>query len=179
MITLPTFPLRPAPARLFLTIAALGALAGCATRDSYPSLAPRPVEGSAGSGATDATTQSAPVDAALEARVATLAKQAADGHAAFERAVTQACPAITRGARAAEGSEPWIAAQQAISVVDAARAPVLTAVAELDRLVIERSTAGGAPVDLSRLAAAQEQASAIDTAEQARVANLPAGNCAG
>jgi hypothetical protein len=178
MTALPAPPLRSA-ARLLLTISALAALAGCATRDSYPSLAPRPVEGSAASGAAEASTQSVPVDAALEARVATLVKQVVDGHAAFEQAVTQACPAITRGARAGEGSEPWIAAQQAISVVDAARAPVLSAVAELDRLVIERGTAGGAPVDLGQLAAAQEQASAIDAAEQATVAKLPAGNCAG
>lgn len=176
MTTEPTRFARHAAARLAPLLAALG-LAGCAAGNGYPSLAPRAVEGSAAAAA--APPQSAPADPALDARVASLAAQAAAGHAAFEKTAAQACAGIARGARAAAGSEPWIAAQQAISALDAARAPVLAAVAELDRLVIERGTAAGPAVDLSRLAAAQERASAIDMAEQATVVTMSAGNCAG
>jgi hypothetical protein len=160
-------------------LAALGGLVGCASTASYPSLAPRAAEGSAQAGAAVAAPPFLPADAALDGRVAALAAQAASGHAVFERAATQACAATARGAKAAQGSEQWIAAQQAISSLDAARGPVQSAVAELDRLVIERGTAGGPTVDLSRLAAAQEQASALDSAEQAMVARQSAGSCGG
>jgi hypothetical protein len=170
-------PPRPAASRLAVASAMLGLLAGCASNAGYPSLAPRAAEG-----ATEADKIAVPPsalgDAALDAQVAVLAAQAASGHAAFEKAAGGACAAVVRGAKAAQGSEAWIAAQQAISGLDTARAPVLAAVAELDRLVIERGTATGPAVDLSQLAAAQEQASALDVAEQARVAALSAGKCA-
>ena len=172
-------PARPAVTRILSIAAALGLLTGCATRGDYPSLAPRVAEDAAQAGAADAGAPPVPVDAALDAQVAALLAQATAGHAAFDKAAGQACSAIARGTGAAQGTEPWIAAQQAISAVDAARAPVLSAAAELDRLVIERGTATGPAVDLTRLAAAQERTSAMDAAEQARIAALPTGKCAG
>jgi hypothetical protein len=165
--------------RLAAAIAALGSLAACASDAGYPSLTPRAVETSAQAPAGDDATPTVPIDAALDRRVASLSAQVASGHAAFQKAAASGCAAIARGARAVAGSEPWIAAQQAISAVAAARAPVLAAVSELDRLVIERGTAGGDASNLAPLIAAQAQASAMDSAEQARLAALTAGNCAG
>jgi hypothetical protein len=167
-------PLRSA--RFCLLLAGAAALAGCSDSGGYPSLAPRAVEQPV-SGDDAPAAPTLPVDAALDAEVATLAAQAAKGQADFDRVANESCAAIARGASAQEGSEPWIAAQQALSALEAARAPVLASAAALDRLVIERGTAGGNAVDLTGLAEAQAQVSAIDTAEQARLAELSAGRC--
>ena len=163
-------------ARLCLLLAGAVGLAACSESGGYPSLAPRAVE-QPGSGDTPPAVAALPADAALDAEVATLAAQAAKGEADFARVADESCAAIARGASAQEGSEPWIAAQQALSALEAARAPVLAAAAALDRLVIERGTATGSAVDLTRLADAQAQVSAIDAAEQAKLAELSAGRC--
>lgn len=169
-------PMPPRSARSWFLIAGAAMLAACSESGGYPSLAPRAVEQPVGTEAAPAT-PSLPVDAALDAEVAALAAQAAKGQADFTRMADESCAAIARGASAQEGSEPWIAAQQALSALEAARAPVLAAAAALDRLVIERGTATGSVVDLTRLGGAQAQVSALDASEQARLAELSAGRC--
>lgn len=174
-------PRRPA----FLACIALAALAGlsaCADEAGYPSLAPRAVErgdAPADTAAPAPAVPAVPVDAVLDARVAALVTQATAGDADFTRTATEACRAVVRARGAADGSEAWIALQQMLSALDAARAPVLAAAAELDRLIIERGTAVGTAIDLSRLAEAQTQVSALDQAEQARVADIAARRCGG
>ena len=166
-------------AHLLLPIAALVALAGCAgDRTGYPSLAPRAVE------RPDDVVEAAPTaaavnDAALDARVAALRDQAKAADAAFARVANAACQAFSRPGASTQGSEAWISAQQSLSAVDAARAPVLAAAGELDRLVIERGTAEGAAIDLTKLGEAQAEVSALDAAEQARIVGLSTGKCAG
>jgi hypothetical protein len=167
----------PRAACLLSLIGGAVALAGCSDERGYPSLAPRAVEQEA-TDETVATAPALPTDPALDAEVTALVAQVAKGDADFTAAADQACAAIARGHAAAEGSEPWVAAQQALSGLEAARAPVLSAAAALDRLTIERGTAEGAATDLTRLVEAQAQVSAIETAEQARVAELSAGRCA-
>lgn len=174
------FPPHRYGARACIALAGLAALAACADQSGYPSLAPRAVElpGGAGSSAEAASTV-IPVDPALEAKVAELIARAQTGDAAFASAAADGCKAAARARGASEGSEAWIGLQQALSALDAARAPVLAAAAELDQLVIERGTATATSVDTSRLAAAQEQVSAMDVAQQSRMTELAAGSCSG
>jgi len=166
----------PHSARFWILLAGVGALAGCADSGGYPSLAPRTAEQPVATETVSATS-SLPTDAALDAQVAAMAAQATAGHAVFTRTADESCTAINRGASAAAGSEPWIAAQQALSALEAARAPVLAAAAALNQLVIERGTATGSAVDLTKLAAAQAEVSGIDRAEQMRMAEMMAGRC--
>jgi len=151
-------------------------LGACAEPSGYPSLEPRPIERSAAESDVPAAPAAAPAaaDPARAAHAAALVEQAARGDAAFAKVVAQSCKALTGGLRAAEGSEAWIAAQQALSAIDAARAPVQAAAAELDQLLIDGSNAAAA-IDTSGLAAAGAQIDALDAAEQARVAALSAG----
>jgi hypothetical protein len=139
--------------RLLPTIALF--LSGCAgTLTGYPSLAKRPIENApAGEAATPAPSGSAPTtpapttpaptatDPALQAQIARLTAQAQSGAAAFDKA----WPDADRAARAAAGSpvssDPWVAAQLAISALEAARNDSVSALASLDMLYAERSKA--------------------------------------
>ena len=82
-----------------------------------------------------------------------------------------AARARVSGAGAA-GSEGWIEAQQAISRLEAARAPTVTALAGLDRLAIERA-AGPTNSDQYRiLIGADETAAALAEGQQAAIDRL-------
>lgn len=152
------------------------ALAACGDRSGYPSLAQRPVERPV---AVAAGTVPAPVaagqDTARDAEAAALAEQAAQGDAAFAKAADGACRTVAAGLGASAGSEAWVSAQQALSALDAARGPVRAAAAGIDKLLIDSSGGEGAAIDIDMLAAANAQVSALDAAEQARVAAISAG----
>jgi hypothetical protein len=163
-------------APLCILVAGAAVLAGCSDERGYPSLATRAVEQQAAN-PTEAPAPALPSDTALDAEVATLVAQATKGDAEFKGAAEQACTAIMRGRIAVEGSEAWLSGQQALSSLEAARAPVLAAAAALDRLTIERGTAVGSAVDLTRLLTAQAQVSGLETAEQTWVSELRAGRC--
>jgi hypothetical protein len=112
-------------------------LAGCAAGGGFPSLAPRPIEREL---AVERPTTPAPetaTDPALGARVAALVRQARAGDSAFEAALAGARSAAAGAG--SEGSDGWIAAQAAVSRVEAARAEVVTALAELDRIGLDRA----------------------------------------
>ena len=140
----------------------------CAAQGPFPSLAPRAAErglagGSAPAPCPDeeavqeqlaAAPAPVPSDAALRARVAALLVEARQGQAAFSEILPRASQSAARAGAA--GSEPWIAAQQEISRLAAARARTSDALAELDSLSIGRSAAG---------ALNQEDYQAIDAAE--------------
>lgn len=159
-------------------------LSGCAplptdTGGAYPSLARRPVERST-SDAPAAAPAPQPVqaaDPALEARVAQLSSQASAGAAAFEKDY----PAAARAARAASStsvsSEPWVAAQTAISSLETARNDSVSALASLDTLYIEQSNAiadGKAITGLDAIDAARRAALAIVDAQNDRIDALKA-----
>jgi hypothetical protein len=168
---------RRSPASLVLA-AALATLAGCAEHSDYPSLAPRAVEAPLADPAAPASATGPRADAALDARAAALLDQAQAGYRSFSAAADQGCTRITAGIRAPSGSEAWIGAQQLLSGLDAARAAVAGAAADLDQLVIERATAEGQAADLTRLLAAQATVSALAEAQQARIVALNDGRCA-
>jgi hypothetical protein len=139
-------------------------LAGCITHGPWPSLAPRPDEGLT----IEEPVREAPHvadDSALRVRINTLVAEARAGNAAFERDYNDAA----RTAAGAEGSDSWMAAQQALSRVEAARGRTSDAVAELHQLAVARADQPTSPADQVALEAAIDQADGVAAAQQARL----------
>ncbi|TVV74063.1 hypothetical protein [Sphingomonas solaris] len=163
-----------------LALLSLSACAGSVT--AYPSLAPRPIEQGAGEAAMPAVAAPVVLDPAVTARAAALVAQAQRGEAAVETAARGTCPTISRGLRAASGSEAWVAAQQALSVVEAARRDTASARDDIEALVLEQARLAEGqphPADLSPLLEAAQDIGARDTAQADRLAAMRAGNCPG
>lgn len=156
-----------------MTLLLLAGLAGCAdTRTGYPSLAQRPIEREvlrAAVAPPAAVTGTPPLPAA--AAIEQIVASARTADAAFRAALDQARPAIEAGRHAAEGSEAWVAGQQAYSNADFARAPVSEALAELDRRR-QAATAAGDGAEEAATIEALLQVQAIDEAERAQLAAL-------
>jgi hypothetical protein len=138
----------------------------CAPQEGFPSLAPRAVEN---------LSMEEPVreilvvatDPALGSRIVELEAAAARGEAEFAAILPQA-RANSAGAGAA-GSESWIEAQQAISRLEAARAQTVSALADLDRLAIERATLPTNIEQFERLRTAIERTTALALGQQAEI----------
>jgi hypothetical protein len=157
------------PAALFLC----AGLAGCAdTRTGYPSLAPRPIEREVlQADAVPPVPPAAPVSAAPSADVAQIVAGARSADAAFRATLEKARPAIEAGRSAPEGSEAWVAGQQAYSDADVARMPVADALAELDRRHEAAVTAGDS-AGQAAVAEALGQLQQLHEAERALLAAL-------
>lgn len=128
---------------LVMSTAALLPLSACASAPgggTAPSLAKRPVEGRLDvAPPTVVVTPPGPLPTDLAGR---LARWEADGAAAqrafaAERGATASLVSAATGAPVA--SERWVVAQQAISRLVATRAPLTAALADIDRLYLERS----------------------------------------
>lgn len=131
-------------------LAAALALGGCAADGSFPSLAPREAERLYAAGDPLQTTPDAPVRPGLADRVAGFVAAAAAGEADFASALAAAQPLAARAGT--RGSESWIAAQQAISRVEAARAATTRALGDLDQFAAEQARQGPlATADYQRL----------------------------
>ncbi len=127
---------------LALTLAASLSLSACAAAQNTgaPSLAKRPVEGRFDVAPPPVIVQPpGPLPADLGGRLARWEADAAAAQQAFaaERNVT--APLVAAAAGAAVASERWVVAQQAISRLVATRAPLTAALADIDRLYLERS----------------------------------------
>jgi hypothetical protein len=149
--------------RPFLALMLLPFLPGCATKGTFPSLAPRAVERLS----MEEPVRPVPVipsDASLAGQIAELAAAARQGQSEFDRAL----PAARTAAAAAggPGSESWIEAQQRLSRLEAARAPTVTALAELDALNVRRANVPTSPSDQAALRQATEAASALASDQQ-------------
>jgi negative regulator of sigma E activity len=117
-------------------------LTGCMdARDRFPSLLPRPAETQAAAEPARPIPVAAP-DAALDARVAALAAQSDSAFSAFTQSAQAAAAKIAVARGTAQGSEPWLDAQVALADLGTARAPLLSALAELETLAIDRGAAG-------------------------------------
>ncbi|HWH22402.1 MAG TPA: hypothetical protein VNT25_03800 [Allosphingosinicella sp.] len=139
---------------LFASALAL-ALASCASRGSFPSLAPRPAEGLSNEEPVRTPVAVAP-DRGLAGTIARLIGQAREGQRAFERALPRAREAASRAGAA--GSDSWVEAQQALSRLEAARKDTIAALAELDRLTVERAAV---PTNAAQFEALQATAEAV------------------
>jgi hypothetical protein len=103
------------------------ALAGCsASLPDVPSLRPRPIEHRPILPPDAASEPQTPASPALTEKLGKLVADAKAGHAAFEKERSGDATTLARAEGAVEGSEPWIAGQQALSALDAARSPVPT-----------------------------------------------------
>ena len=157
---------RPSPLLLCLVF-----LAGCAQKGDFPSLKPRPVERLS----TEEPVRPQPVvaaDPALDARVADLLAQARRGDAAFEAELPTTRARVSEAG--SSGSETWVVAQQALSRLEAARAPTATALGDLDRLALERAARPTNAAQYRALLDAVETAERIARSQSAVVDRLRA-----
>lgn len=159
------------------------ALAACtgAGRESYPSLAIRPVE--KGDFASPSSPESSGLpterisDPALEADIARLSAQAKDGAAAFDRSFPDAEQRVKAASGTAVSSEAWVAAQVAISGLEAARNDSVSALAGLDTLYVDRANAiadGKAQGGADAIDAARRDALALVDSQNDRLDGLKA-----
>ncbi len=147
--------------------------AGCAAPGPYPSLAPRPAERAYAEDAEERKPTPQPDDPALAGEIDRLLAEAGAGAASFDSALPAAQAAA--GKSGAAGSDSWIEAQQALSRLEAARAQTTTAIADLDRLAVERISAGTlGSGDSERLRRATEEMRALADAQADRLERLGA-----
>ena len=157
---------------LFAPFLALALLSACGPQVNAPSLAPRAVEKQPIDLPAEASEPETPVDPDLASRIAPLvaAAQAGDRAFATQRTATEA--AVARARAAAQGSEGWIVAQQALSALDTARGPVRDSVAAIDAMRSEPANAASG--NRAAIDAAAATIEALDDAEAAAVAALSA-----
>lgn len=131
---------------LIFATAATG-ISGCASTvddDGYPSLAKRAIEGQLVTVAPEPVAEPAPPPPATEltARLTQIETQANSGQSAFRSALGRASVAVASARGSAASTEAWVAAQMAVSALEADRAPSVLALASLDALRIARLDAG-------------------------------------
>jgi hypothetical protein len=147
-----------------LAIAAL--LTGCAPEGEFPSLALRPIEAEDPREEPVRTPPVVAADPALRAQAAALLGQAREGERAFAAAYTRAAP-LARAA-GTPGTESWVAAQEAISRAEAARAGATRALGDLDRLATERAALPINDDDFAAVRAALSEAEQLVRGQQQR-----------
>lgn len=156
-----------------LFVAGAVLLAGCAqTSTRYPSLLPRPNEGLNFTEPEARPAPQATPDAALDARIATLAAAIEAADQEFQRAARDAEAKVNRARGLAAGTSPWLDAQTALSVLDGLRSRTAVMLADMDQLRIERAQAG--EPDYPALQAAMARAGAIVDAQESRARALEA-----
>lgn len=155
---------------LLLPLAACAAPAG-----DFPSLAPRPIE-QRSDAEPEAVVVTAAPDPALDARIADLTGQVASSTAAFRADADRIAARLPAARAGGVGSDAWVDAQTAISLLLPAREAISAAQAELEQSAIDRAATGQPPYPA--LEAARQQVNAAAEAQRARyeelVAALPA-----
>jgi hypothetical protein len=142
-------------------------VAGCSADMSvYPSLAPRSIE--RGGAAADSAGAGAVVPAAPDADLAAIQASAQAASADFGVKLAESRSKIEAGANATIGSEAWVSAQQAYSVVESARGSIGSALADLDKLHQE-AVAKGDSARMERVQATIAAVSALDAEASAKL----------
>jgi hypothetical protein len=161
----------PGPSRACAALLAAAALAGGCTRDGeFPSLEPRAIELEDPLEEPVRTLPAVAADPALRARALELLAEARRGDREFEAALGPATAAARSAG--APGSESWVVAQQAITRAEAARAPTMQALAELDRLAAERAGVPTNEQDFAAVRGALEEAERLAGGQQQRFDRL-------
>ena len=127
---------------LFASLAASLSLSGCAAAQGGggPSLAKRPVEERFDvAPPAVVVAPPGPLPADLAGRLARWQSDAAGAQQAFAAARDSTAALVSAAAGAPIAGERWVVAQQAISRLVATRAPLTAALADIDRLYLERS----------------------------------------
>jgi len=164
--------------RCLLILAALPALAGCATSgDRYPSLAIRDVERAEGQFEPVPSTPLAvpevaiPAGGSLPERLAALDAAADAAHQAFLASVPAATRRANAAAGAAIGSDAWASAQVALADLDSARSMTAIPLADLDTLMVASAVQAQ---DVSAIEAVRQQVLAKVSEEDEVLARLRA-----
>ncbi|WP_227340206.1 MULTISPECIES: hypothetical protein [Sphingopyxis] len=164
-----------APPALALSLS----LSGCAAAQggAAPSLAKRPVEGQFDvAPPTVVVAPPGPLPADLAGRLARWEADATAAQQAFAAERTPTVEAVAAAQGAAIASERWVVAQQAVSRLVAARAPLTAALADIDRLYLERrieEAVDGLPEIFALRERLTELASAQDAVVAALSSELP------
>ena len=151
----------------------IAALSGCAFPASRPpSLAPRAAEAIDPRVPVPEAVPSTVIDAGLAEQLSALVAQAEAGDAAFRTATPAARQ--TAAAAGARGSESWVAAQQALSVLVSAKGPVTRALADIDALGAARlqRLGGTGAADMRAIQAASSRVAEIDRRQAALIDEL-------
>ena len=145
-------------------------LAGCVSQGPFPSLALRPAELEDWSEEPVRTAPAVADDAALGTRIAGLLAEARAGWRDFEADL----PAAERAAAqaGAQGSDSWIAAQEALSRLEAARSKTDHAIEQLHELRRARADMPTSSGDRAALDAAITETEAIAARQQQRIDRL-------
>jgi len=147
-------------------------LTGCAQSAGVgPSLARRPIESRDLSEPVREATPPIGADAQLGGEIEGLVNRARVGERDFAALLPRAEAAAA--AAGAQGSESWLAAQQLLSALEAARGTTTSALGRLDALLAERVLARN-EAGLADLQAAQQQVAALAEAQQRQFARLQA-----
>lgn len=157
--------------RSSLVLLAVPIAAGCAAGGDFPSLAPRPVEQLSFEEPVRVDPAVAS-DPALLDRAADLLARARSGDGAFAAAHARALPLVRAAGPA--GSDNWVQAQEAISRAEAARVQTMSALAELDRLLVDQADEPTSPGDWAQVRAARSAAERIAADQQRRMNALRA-----
>lgn len=158
---------------LALTLSLL--LAGCAaTSANEPSLARRPAEAIDPRLPIASAAPVGTVDPAIATRLGQLIASGNEGARSFDAALGQA--EALAGAAGPAQSESWIAAQEALSALEGARAKTTSALAEIDSLAADRVQHGGAlgRADQASIEAASNELGAIAERQNATIDRLAA-----
>lgn len=156
--------------RIVIAFATAGLLGACSTPTGpFPSLAPRPQEAIDPRVPIPNEVRVDPADPNLTAHLAALVGQAEAGNQAFQSAVENA-ERLANGA-GAQQSESWVAAQQALSAAQEARAPTTRALGDIDAIAANAlQTRGGIPAgNLAAIKAAADRAAEIDRFQSERI----------
>ena len=155
---------------IFLALLALGPLSACSTPPgNYPSLAPRPQEAIDPRIPIPNEVHVGPADPNLSSHLAALIDQAQSGDQAFQGIIENA--ERLAASAGAQQSESWVAAQQALSAAQEARAPTTRALGDIDLIGADAlQKNGGIPAgNLAAIQAAAAKVSEIDSAEADRI----------
>ena len=153
---------RSAPLALILLLTACSGV-----NQTAPSLARRPAEAIDPRLPIADQSDDGVISAPLGAKVVAIIDRARASTGQFDAAI-----AVAERLAASAGprqSESWIAAQQALSAAIAARAPVSTAVGDLDALIEDQVRKGIRRADLSNATGGAENLSALDRRQAAQV----------
>lgn len=154
--------------RITLTAALALALSGCSRgAGDFPSLAKRPIETrSEAIAPAPQPAQQANLDDATMRRLMAAAEEARDGNRAFEEARGPAESAVAAAQGSSVGSEAWVTAQMAVSVLERARTPTRKALADIDDEQ-RRVTETNPTLDLQPLISASAEVAAEDARQAA------------
>jgi hypothetical protein len=151
---------------------ALLLLAGCAQSAGIgPSLGLRPIERRDLSEPVAAAAAPVAADAELNSQIEGLRNRARLGGREFDALLPRVQTAAV--AAGAQGSESWIAAQQLLSALEAARAPTSDALGRTDALLAAR-VLGRQEAGLAELQAAQQEIAELSEAQQNSLDRLQA-----